>query len=418
MNRMRKIFALWLVVAVLFGCSWGILAANTDATQGTNPNKKASTEQYTEAEYQEVQAAVNGVAEGTLPDLQANAIMLVEPVTGDIIYEKNADAKVYPASTTKVMTLILALEAINDGKFSMEDEVTASAYAASIEGSSALLAEGEVHTLHDLLAAMAVGSANDAAMAVAEYLGGSEEGFVKMMNDKAAALGMTGTHYMNPHGLHDDNHYTTARDMMTLSLYAIEVPQLLDFTSMKEFEFRPDPHKMLLYNTNKLLFWYEGTQGLKTGTTSPAGRCLLSTVVRDDLRLVGVVMGGTVKNSHYSESMKLMNYGFSQYTMAEIIAPNQSLTAVGIAKGKDETVNLMITEAVRLPSSKTAAPNYTVEYEVNSDLVAPLEQGSKAGEVIVSLNGKELARADLVTVDAVEKQTFWQAIVRFFKNLF
>ncbi|MEE0776978.1 MAG: D-alanyl-D-alanine carboxypeptidase family protein [Bacillota bacterium] len=415
---MRTIFALWLVVAVLFGCSWGILAANTDATQGTNPNKKASTEQYTEAEYQEVQAAVNGVAEGTLPDLQANAIMLVEPVTGDIIYEKNADAKVYPASTTKVMTLILALEAINDGKFSMEDEVTASAYAASIEGSSALLAEGEVHTLHDLLAAMAVGSANDAAMAVAEYLGGSEEGFVKMMNDKAAALGMTGTHYMNPHGLHDDNHYTTARDMMTLSLYAIEVPQLLDFTSMKEFEFRPDPHKMLLYNTNKLLFWYEGTQGLKTGTTSPAGRCLLSTVVRDDLRLVGVVMGGTVKNSHYSESMKLMNYGFSQYTMAEIIAPNQSLTAVGIAKGKDETVNLMITEAVRLPSSKTAAPNYTVEYEVNSDLVAPLEQGSKAGEVIVSLNGKELARADLVTVDAVEKQTFWQAIVRFFKNLF
>ncbi|HIZ76583.1 MAG TPA: D-alanyl-D-alanine carboxypeptidase [Firmicutes bacterium] len=425
MNHMRKVVALLLVFTVLLGFSWGILAKEASGTTQdttvqttTDPNKVASTEQYTEEEYQEVVASVNSVAEGTLPEIKANAVMLVEPVTGTVIYEKNADAKVYPASTTKIMTLILALEAINDGKFSMEDEVTTSAYAASIEGSSALLAEGEVHTLHDLLAAMAVGSANDAAMVVAEYIGGSEEGFIKMMNDKAAELGMTGTHYMNPHGLHDDNHYTTARNMMTLSLYAIDVPQLLDFTSMKEFEFRPDSHKMLLYNTNKLLFWYEGTDGLKTGTTSPAGRCLLSTVVRDDLRLVGVVMGGTERNSHYSESMKLMNYGFSQYTMAEILTPEKELTAAGIAKGREETVNLMVTEAVRLPSSKTEDPGYTVEYEVDPDLEAPIEKGEKAGEAVVSLNGEELARVDLVTAQAVEKQTFWQAIVRFFQNLF
>lgn len=425
MNHVKKATTLLLIFVFLLGFSWGITAEDVplpsqDAAvqPAADPDKKASTEQYTDEEYQEVMAAVNSVAEGALPELESNAVLLVEPVTGAVIYEKNADAKVFPASTTKIMTLILALEAVNDGKFSMDDKVTASANAAAVEGSSALLAEGEVHTLHDLLAAMAVGSANDAAMAVAEYIGGSEEGFLKMMNDKAAELGMTGTHYMNPHGLHDENHYTTARDMMTLSLYAIDVPQLLDFTSMTEFEFRPDPHKMVLYNTNKLLFWYEGTDGLKTGTTSPAGRCLLSTVERDGLRLVGVVMGGVKKNSHYSESMKLMNYGFSQYEMAEILTPETSLTSANIAKGREETVELTVADTLRLPGPKTGDPGYLVEYEIDSDLKAPVKKGEKAGEAVVSFQGNELARVDLVTADAVEKQTFWQAIARFFRNLF
>ncbi len=351
-------------------------------------------------------------------DLSVNGAILIEPLTGTVLFEKNADSKQYPASMTKLMTLVIALEAINAGNFSLDDIVTTSEYAASMGGSQVYLEAGETFTLKEMIIAIAVGSANDASVAVAEFIAGSNEKFIAMMNEKAAELGMTNTHYMNAHGLHDDNHYTTPRDMATLSLYAIHVPGLLDYTSIKENEFRPEPEQLILYNTNKLLFWYEGTDGLKTGTTSQAGRNLAATAVKDGLRLISVVMGGTIKNSHYSESMKLLNYGFNLCENRVIVAAQELVTLAAVNKGREETVNLLAAQALSLPAQRGEDVATEVEVEVNADIFAPIAAGDVLGYAILTLDGEEMDRTELIAANDVKAQTFFQMVYRFIRNIF
>ena len=223
--------------------------------------------------------------------IKGSSCILMDGGSGEILYEQNPDVKCYPASLTKIMTLVLTLEALDEGKISLDDDVITSGEAASMGGSQVYLYEGEVRTVEEMLIAVAVGSGNDASVALAEFVAGSLPAFIDMMNEKAKEIGMTNTNFANPHGLHDENHYTTASDMAKLAYYAIKVPKLLEFTSIYEYDFRPEPKPLKLWNTNRLLKWYDGCDGLKTGYTPEANRNLVATAVRDDLRLITVVMG-------------------------------------------------------------------------------------------------------------------------------
>ena len=209
--------------------------------------------------------------------LDCEGAILIEAQTGKILYESNPHKKWYPASMTKIMTLILAFEAVQDGKVSLDDQVTASEYACSFGGTQVWLEPGEKFSLKEMLIAIAVGSANDCSVAVAEHIAGSETAFARMMTERAKELGAQNTNFVNSHGLHDDNHYTTPYDLAQMARHAVTLPQLLEMTSMKEYLFREEP-ELLLYNTNKLLWWFEGTKGLKTGTTDAAKRNLTAAV--------------------------------------------------------------------------------------------------------------------------------------------
>lgn len=404
----RKNVLVLLVALVLFAlCPSALLA-------------EEATEPYSEEDYAAVMKAV-AAAQDVPPSefaVDAGAAMLVEPITGTVIYEHNSDTRMFPASMTKLMTLTIALEAVQHGDITLEDEVSTSERAASFGGSQVYLEVGEVHTVHELLMAIAVGSANDASAALAEYIGGSYEGFVAMMNEKAQELGMTNTVYMNPHGLHDENHVTSAKDMMTLSLYAIDVPKLMDYTSVKETNFREGDGAMVLYNTNKLLFWYEGTDGLKTGTTSEAGRCLAATAERDGLRLVSVVMGGTVKNSHFSESMKLLEYGFGQFEMKKCATAGEILATVDVQKGRQRSVDLTIATPLAAPMVRGEEAEWKIEVHPDETIFAPLESGQTCGTVSLLINGKEMASVPLVAAQSVEKIRWYQAIGRFCGDIF
>ena len=376
------------------------------------------TPAYDEAARQEALAAMAEAETVTADELALNigAAILVEPQTGAVLFEKDADQRMFPASMTKLMTLVLALEAVEAGTASLDDVVTVSAYAASMGGSQVFLKEGEQFTLDELLIACAVASANDAAVAIGEHLAGSNDAFVVRMNERARELGMKSSRYMNAHGLHDENHYTTARDMMQLCVHALSVPKLLDYTSIKEAKFRDGT--MDLYNTNKLLFWFDGTDGLKTGTTTPAGRCLCATAVRDDLRLLSVVMGGSVKNSHFTESMKLLTMGFNQYEMREIVAANAVVTAASVENGRQQTVDVLAAEALSFATTRGKEVTNNVDVIMEEPLFAPLAAGAVVGRAELVVDGKVVDRCELVTAAAVEKMTWLQSLGRFFSELF
>lgn len=365
----------------------------------------------------EVLARVNAVKDPTTAEMQYKAAIVGDPITKNIIYEKNADIKLYPASTTKLISLVIVFEGINNGKYSLEDTVTISPTVEAVNEGDLGYVAGEKRPLGELLRAMAVISANDASTAVAEFVAGSESAYVNMMNEKAAALGMTNTHFVNCTGLHDENHYTTARDMFTLSNYAYSVEGLLSLTSIKSEVFTMSTGQKTAYNTNKLLYWYPGTDGLKTGFTTPAGRCLVSTAVKDGLRLNCVVLGGTGEFSHYSESMILLNYGFSKYEMANAITAEKTTSIVNLPKGKKEEIKVCAVETVSLPTAKKGDAGYTVSFHLDKDVVAPVKKGEIIGTIKIEAHGKTLSVTDMAAAESVEKQNVFQAVFRFFRDL-
>lgn len=344
-----------------------------------------------------------------LPEIDAAAYVLMSADTGEILASANADAQRYPASTTKIMTLVLALEAVERGDASLEDTVTTSEYAASMGGSQVYLYAGETRTLEEMLIAVAVGSGNDASVAVAEHIGGSVGNFVEMMNQRAAELGMTGTHYANPHGLHDPEHYTTAADMAILARHAINVPGLLDFTGIYEYQFRGDPKPLVLWNTNRLLKWYEGADGLKTGYTSEAGRNLVATAKRGDLRLISVVMGVEPKNGHFTESMKLLNYGFNNYAYQLLYPAGAAVCAVPVQKGAADTVDAYIAEAAGVLNKVGAAGDYTTNINIGEFPTAPIAEGDTLGELQILQDGQVINTLPLLAQQDVEKISLGQA---------
>ncbi|MGI5892045.1 MAG: D-alanyl-D-alanine carboxypeptidase family protein [Bacillota bacterium] len=340
--------------------------------------------------------------EGDL-DIDAQACMLLDGVNGDIIYQKDADKKCFPASVTKIMTLVLILEALDAQQINLADQVTTSREAASMGGSQVYLFEGEKRSVDDMIIAIAVGSGNDASVAMAEYIGGSTQGFVKMMNEKAKKLGMDNTNFVNPHGLHDDNHYTTAADMAKLALYAVKVPKFLEYTSIYEYDFRIDPKPLKLWNTNRLLKWYDGCDGMKTGYTPESKRNLVSTAKRDGLRLISVVLGVEEPQGHFTESMKLLNYGFNKYEFKSLYAANSVIGQTKVGKGTKNQVDLIVGNEVGLLVQKGQDPAVSIQLKAPSYIEAPLKAGAKAGELQLVKDGKVLSTYQLLIKEDVAK---------------
>lgn len=334
--------------------------------------------------------------------LDCEGAILVDAQTGKVLYENNSDVKWYPASMTKIMTLILALEAVRDGKVSMDEQVLASEYACSFGGTQVWLEPGEKFPFEQMLKAISVGSANDCSVAVAEHLAGSETAFATMMTERAKELGAKNTNFVNSHGLHDDNHYTTPYDLAQMARYAVTLPHMLELTSIKEYVFREEP-KLVLHNTNKLLWWFEGTKGLKTGTTEKAKRNLTAVVDRDGLMLISVVMGAEKARGHFTESMALQQYGFARYGYKKFYDEGQEIGEIKIGKGVKDKIKVVARHRVGTVIPKGEDEGLEVKIELPKYVNAPIKEGQEVGNAVIMQQGNELATIPLVAVEEIEK---------------
>ncbi len=357
------------------------------------------------------------LASDTALELNCKSAILLDGASGEILFEQNSHEQCYPASITKIMTLVLALEAVDAGTISLDDTVTVSEEAASMGGSQVYLYAGEQRSVDEMIVAIAVGSGNDASYAMAEFIGGTMPDFVALMNQRAQELGMKDTNFVNPHGLHDDNHYTTAYDMGLLAYHALKVPKFLDYTSIYEYEFRPDPKLLTLWNTNRLLKWYEGTDGMKTGYTEEAGRNLVATVMRDDMRLISVVLGAEERQGHFNQSMTLLNYGYNKFEYVAIYAANETICEAPISKGKKDSVKLVSPNNVGYSCEKGKAGDINEKIEIIPNLKAPLKAGDIGGKLIIYKDGSELTSIDLVVGEDIDKGGFFRTWGKMLKTM-
>ena len=350
----------------------------------------------------------------------ASGAILIDADSKQILYDKNADKKLFPASTTKIMTMIIMFEAINNKKISFEDQVTTSKYAASMGGSQVYLEEGESMSLEDMFKSIAIASANDASVAVSEYIAGSTNKFVEMMNQKAKELNLKNTHFENVTGLHDNNHYTCPYDLAMMASYLIKIggDKLLSVTSLYDSYIREDTKQSFwLVNTNKLLKLYDGVDGLKTGYTKEAGYFLVTTAKRDGQRLVGVVMKESEPKTRNEEMCNLLDYGFNNYKR-EIIYKKDSVIEKHVVDKMDNlTINVVCKEDIAYIKAKANDQKYTTKI-VYKDNLLPVKKGDIVATLTVLCDGKEITSYNLYSDNDVEKATYFSKLIKTFKLLF
>lgn len=356
--------------------------------------------------------AVPAAAEDAMPGLQTPHACVMEVTTGEILYEKDADAKVHPASVTKIMTILLIFESLRDGKLDLDQEVVTSAHAKSMGGSQVFLEEGERQTVETLLKCIIIASGNDAAVAMAEQIGGSEESFVEMMNRRAAELGMANTHFVDCCGLTDStNHYTSARDVAIMSRELLyHFPKVVEYSQIWMEDITHvtarGSSSFTLTNTNKLLRSFDGCDGLKTGSTSYAKYCLSATARRDGIRLVSVVLTSPDSKTRFAEAGQLLGYGFSRCTMYyDEEMPSLSPISVRGAV-REETGVRYDGEFSYLSTSNEDFSAIERSLELTEAVEAPLGEGEQVGSLVYTLNGKEIGRVPVVTAEAVEKADY------------
>ncbi|MDQ7095826.1 D-alanyl-D-alanine carboxypeptidase family protein [Desulfosporosinus sp. PR] len=334
-------------------------------------------------------------------ETDAASAILMDAASGRVLYEKDSHKELPPASVTKLMTLLVAAEAVESGKVKLTDKVTASENASKLGGSQIYLEPGETLTLEQLLIAIAVGSANDGCVAVAEHIDGTHEAFVEEMNRKAQALGLKNTHFVNAYGLPAEGHYTSAYDLAVIARETLKYPLIRKLTSIKEYDLRDGKFK--LWNTNKLLWWYPGTDGFKTGWTNEAKYCLASTVERNGLRLICVVMGVPQVRGHFAESMKIYNYGFAKYQFKAFAPAGQKQGVVKVHKGVADEVNAVTEKALGATTEKGNDKNFWVETKLNPEISAPIQKGQKLGEVLLYRNDVLQSSVNLIAENSVAK---------------
>ncbi|MCI2000998.1 MAG: D-alanyl-D-alanine carboxypeptidase [Clostridia bacterium] len=354
-------------------------------------------------------------------NISSQSAVLMEQSTGKVLYEKNSHESLPPASITKIMTLLLIYEAQKAGKFSWDDMVTVSEHAASMGGSQVFLEPNEQQTAATMTKCIAIASANDAAVAMAEFIGGSEEGFVKMMNDKAAELGMKDTTFKNACGLDTDGHVSSAYDIALMSRELMKnFPEIQKYTttwmdtithktSKGESEFG-------LTNTNKLIKWYSGATGLKTGSTGKAKYCLSGTAQKDGMNLIAVVMAAPDNKSRFQEVMKMLNYGFAGYEVKNVAKKGGDAGDITVTKGKLEKVPIETADDVSVLMKKGSDKKITEDRYIKDSLQAPFNKGENAGEVVYMLDGKEVGRTEIVTSEGVEKAGYTYNLGRILKK--
>lgn len=343
-------------------------------------------------------------------DMTAESAVLLEPISGRILYEKEPYKELPIASVTKIITMLLAVEALDEGKAKLEDMVVTSEYAAGMGGSQIYLEPQEELSFKEMLISIATGSANDACVAVAEHIAGSEEAFVQMMNDRAKELGLEHTHYVNTNGLPAEGHYSCAYDQAIILREAVKYPVFMEVSKIKEYDLRGGEFK--LWNTNKLLWWYSGTDAGKTGWTNEAKYCLASSVLKDNLRLIGVVLAVPETKGHFRESMKLYNWGFARHEAVKLAGAGETVKTVLVEKGTVTEVKLVTAGEVTAVVPKGEKEAVELQVELPNTLVAPLEKGRAIGSYVATHNGKEMIRVDVVTADAVPEASFLDQLFR------
>lgn len=343
-------------------------------------------------------------------DIKAKSVILMEPETGSVLYEENADEKLHPASVTKIMSLLLVMEAIENEKLSLQTVSVTSEHAASMGGSQIWLEPGETMTVDELLRASVIASANDATVALAELVAGSEEIFVEQMNNRAKELGMKNTTFVNACGLDADEHLTTARDVAIMSSALIKHSLIKNYSTVWMDALRNG--KSELVNTNKLVRYYKGCTGLKTGTTSKAGCCISATAKRDNMELVAVVMGGENSNERFSGAKKLLDYGFANWSFARITADPFEVKKTEVKKGTEDFVVPEVMGSVGLLLKKGQEEKIKNEILFNENLTAPIEKGEQIGVVKLSLEGKEIGQIPITAANGIEKISFFNSFLK------
>lgn len=348
----------------------------------------------------------------------ASSVMVMEPSTGEIIYERNSHERRHPASMTKIMTMLLVMESIEKGIIKWEDMVTTSENASSMGGSQILLETGEQMSVYDMFKGLAVASGNDAAVALAEKIAGSQEVFVDMMNKRASELGLQDTNFKNSHGLDDANHYSSAYDMAIMARELVKHEKIFEFTSIYEDYLRKGTDRTFwLVNTNKLVRFYEGVDGLKTGYTSEAGFCITATAKRGDLRVITVVMGEPDSKTRNAEVASIFDYVFAQYGLQKIVDKNTILQEANVEKGKKDTVGIVAKEDVSSLYQKANGQkeaNYDIEI---FKIKAPVQQGDVVGKLTLKENGIVTKTIDLTVNETVEKANIFELYWKYLKEV-
>jgi D-alanyl-D-alanine carboxypeptidase (penicillin-binding protein 5/6) len=358
-----------------------------------------------------VTTAAYTYADGEAFTVNAASAVLMEASTGKVLYENNADTPLPPASVTKIMTLLIIYDSISSGKIKMTDTVTVSEHAASMGGSQIFLEAGETQSVETLTKSIAIASANDAAVAMAEYIGGSEEGFVALMNDKAKALGMKNTTFKNACGLDTDGHLMSARDIAVMSReLTVKYPDIKKYTTTWQDTITHTTKKgsseFGLTNTNKLIKWYNGATGLKTGSTGKALYCLSGTATRDGMDLIAVVMAAPDPKVRFQEVMKLLDYGFANFKVVKGDAEGSQKGEVKVYKGEADSVKAVTKGVVSVVVPKDSGEVPEGKIELCEAVTAPVKKGDKLGRLVYSSNGKEIGSCDLVAAEDVNKAGF------------
>ena len=389
---MKKIIVFVLLISVFTLCGMQVLAINAVNN---------------EAEY---------ITTGGIDDsINANGAILMEASTGTVLFSKNPDLEASPASVTKIMTLLLVMEALEEGKIKTDDKISVSEHAASMGGSQVFLEAGELVSVEELVKCTVIASANDAALTLAEAVCGSEGEFVSRMNERARELGMKNTSFENVTGLDDTtkNHYTSPMDIAIMSRELIKYELITKYSSLWQDSIRDG--QFTLTNTNRLVRYYDGCNGLKTGSTDKAGFCISATAKRDGMQLIAVIMGAPTRDSRNNAARVLLDYGFSNYALYK--REHEAVENAPIFKGIKDTTTLYSSEfSAVIP--KGAAKKIELKYEIPKNLKAPLENGAIVGKITYTLNGEVLGTSNIFVVESVEKIGFWDIFIKILYSIF
>ncbi len=345
--------------------------------------------------------------------------ILVDNLSGKVLYEKNADEKLAPASMTKLASMLMVMEAIDNGNLKFEDKVTISEEAANMGGSQVFLQAGEVYTVYDLLKSVAIASGNDAVVALAEKIGGSQSGFIDMLNKRLKEIGATNTNFVNAHGLDAEGHYSTARDMSIIARELLKHPKILEFTSIyEEYLEKNDGSRIWLVNTNKLVRFYDGVDGLKTGFTKTAGYCLTATASKNNFRLISVVMGEDTSENRSSDTVKMLNYGFNTFKINIIKTKGESLGKVRVEKGKQDNANIvLLNDATEILKNTDPVTEYSFNLKVNK-IKAPVKVGDIVGTAeIIDSEGNIVDEVDVTVEKDIKKANILDYMLRNLKTI-
>ena len=369
--------------------------------------------------------STSNVFANSAPSLNVNAkaAILMEPTTGKILLEQNAHEKLPLASVTKVMTMLLIYESVAQGKIAWDDVVTISDHAAGMGGSQVFLEAMEQQTVRELTKCIVVSSANDAAVAMAEFIAGSEEGFVIMMNERAKSLGMNDTNFLNACGLDVDGHVSSAYDIALMSKELINNhPEVYDFTKIWMdtivHKTARGNEEFGLSNTNRLIRSYSGATGLKTGSTSEALYCISATAMRGDMNLIAVVLGAPDPNTRFHEAMKMLDFGFASYAIIKGDEKGTNVGTIKVIKGEKQEVPVVVKNQINCLVPKNNTSGLESQIEILSSLIAPVVSGAKAGEIVYYFEGTEVGRSDLVALEEIQKASLGDIISRLLYDWF